>query len=125
MDADPTQGKRKGEVTSNPMVNTKSAKGKQSHQPPTSKNKKLTLKIQHALRNQYNVASSLVFSLISSLRRLSTALGPLLSLVVSRSPAGLAYRLLVVDHLDLCVLRKEKHRRAEEAGLALSLILRR
>ena len=32
---DPTQGKRKGEETSNPMVNTKSAKRRQWHQPPT------------------------------------------------------------------------------------------
>ena len=45
--------------------------------------------------------------------------------IVSRSPAGFAYRLLVVDRLELCVLQKEeKHGRAGEAGLALSLILR-
>ena len=51
IDRDPTQGKRKGEETSNPMVNTKSAKRKQSHQPPTSK-KNLTSNVQHALRSQ-------------------------------------------------------------------------
>ena len=71
------------------------------------------------------VASSLVFSMISSLRRLSTALRLSPSFVVSRSPAGLAYRLLVVDPLDLCAPQKgEKHGGAGEAGIELNLTLR-
>ena len=58
---DPTQGKRKGEETSNPMFNTKSAK-KETIAPTTNlkKKKKLTSNLQHALRNQ----CSLVFSFI-------------------------------------------------------------
>ena len=74
IDGDPTHGKKKGEETSNPMVNTISAKGKQSHQPPTSslppkKQKQLTSNIQHALRNQRRELTNLLIDNISLLLR--------------------------------------------------------
>ena len=102
IDGDPTQGKRKGEETSNPMVNTKSTKGKQSHQPPTSKTKKLTSNIRHALQNQCRKFISLLINPSIVFQR---HYGSSPSFIVSRSPAGLAYRLL--EPLDLCVLQKE------------------
>ena len=117
---DPKQGKRKGEETSNPMVNTKRAKRKQLHQPPTSKNSPRTSNMHCGIN------CSLVFSLILSSVVFRRHYGSTPSFVVSRSSAGLAYRLLVFDPLDLYAPQKEeKHGRAGEAGLALSLMLRR
>jgi len=92
-------------------------KNKKKDNPPPTSN----------IHSGINVASSLIFSLILSLRRLSTALW-LSSFVVSHLPVGLVCRLLslavlvvvvLVDHHPLVLQRKEeKHGKAGGAGLA-------
>ena len=97
IDGDPTQGKRKGEETSNRMVNTKSAKGKQSHQPPTSKKKHRNTPPTSNMHYGVNVASSLSL-LIDIIPPPSfngnMALPPHLSFLVRQQGLLIAYWLL-------------------------------
>ena len=106
-----------------PWLTPKMPKGNNRTNHHPQKKEKLTSNIQHALRNQCRKLISLLIVIIpSSSFNDIMALPPPSSFLVRQE--GLAYRLLVVDPLELGALQKEeKHGRAREAGLALTIKL--
>ena len=63
IDGDPMQEKRKGEESSNPVVNTKSAPPKGKPSPLQIKNKQPTSNIQNTLRNQRRKFTNLLIDI--------------------------------------------------------------